>query len=88
MRLRPSGNAGPLATSLSGFTSYHRDNAWTWEHLALSRARVIFADDALGYDVNAAITTVMTRARGGQDPGRRHQYARFDGQGAAGAASV
>src|SRR5690606_20740886 len=29
MRLRPSGNAGPLATSLAGFRAYHRDNAWT-----------------------------------------------------------
>ena len=48
MRLRPSGNAGPLATSLPGFVAYHRDNAWTWEHLALSRARVIAADASLG----------------------------------------
>ncbi len=44
MRLRPSGNAGPLATGLGGFADYHRHNAWTWEHLALSRARVIVAD--------------------------------------------
>ncbi|MEO8685918.1 MAG: bifunctional [glutamine synthetase] adenylyltransferase/[glutamine synthetase]-adenylyl-L-tyrosine phosphorylase, partial [Devosia sp.] len=63
MRLRPSGNAGPLATSLPGFRSYHRDNAWTWEHLALSRARVIMADGELGFEVDAAIAEVMTRDR-------------------------
>ena len=63
MRLRPSGNAGPLATSLSGFRAYHRDNAWTWEHLALSRARVIVADQALGDDVDAAIAEVMAQPR-------------------------
>ncbi|HTM76843.1 MAG TPA: bifunctional [glutamine synthetase] adenylyltransferase/[glutamine synthetase]-adenylyl-L-tyrosine phosphorylase, partial [Devosia sp.] len=63
MRLRPSGNAGPLATGLPGFRLYHRDNAWTWEHLALSRARVIVADGDLGHEVDAAIADVMTRAR-------------------------
>ena len=63
MRLRPSGNAGPLATSLSGFSAYHRDNAWTWEHLALSRARVIVADGKLAAEVDAAIAEVMARPR-------------------------
>jgi len=63
MRLRPSGNAGPLATSLPGFRNYHRDNAWTWEHLALSRARVIMADGELGHEVDAAIAEVMQRHR-------------------------
>jgi glutamate-ammonia-ligase adenylyltransferase len=63
MRLRPSGNAGPLATSLAGFDSYHRDNAWTWEHLALSRARVVTADDGLGGKVTAAINTVLDHER-------------------------
>jgi glutamate-ammonia-ligase adenylyltransferase len=63
MRLRPSGNAGPLATSLSGFRAYHRDNAWTWEHLALSRARVIVADKAFAAEVDTAIAEVMSRSR-------------------------
>ncbi|MEM9631387.1 MAG: bifunctional [glutamine synthetase] adenylyltransferase/[glutamine synthetase]-adenylyl-L-tyrosine phosphorylase [Pseudomonadota bacterium] len=40
-RLRPSGNAGPLATNLDGFISYQKKDAWTWEHMALTRARVI-----------------------------------------------
>ncbi|MCS6760783.1 MAG: bifunctional [glutamine synthetase] adenylyltransferase/[glutamine synthetase]-adenylyl-L-tyrosine phosphorylase [Candidatus Devosia symbiotica] len=63
MRLRPSGNAGPLATSLAGFNSYHRDNAWTWEHLALSRARVVLADDSFGFVIDDAINTVISRPR-------------------------
>ena len=63
MRLRPSGNAGPLATSLAGFRAYHRDNAWTWEHLALSRARVIAADQGFATDVQGALDEVMSRQR-------------------------
>nr|WP_295892276.1 bifunctional [glutamine synthetase] adenylyltransferase/[glutamine synthetase]-adenylyl-L-tyrosine phosphorylase [uncultured Devosia sp.] len=63
MRLRPSGNAGPLATSLTGFRAYHRDNAWTWEHLALSRARVIVADKAFAAEVDTDIAEVMSRSR-------------------------
>ncbi len=43
MRLRPSGNAGPLAVSLDSFAAYQRESAWTWEHLALTRARVVAA---------------------------------------------
>jgi glutamate-ammonia-ligase adenylyltransferase len=63
MRLRPSGNAGPLATSLAGFAAYHRERAWTWEHLALSRARVALADDGLGAAIDAAIAGVMAMPR-------------------------
>jgi len=63
MRLRPSGNAGPLATSLAGFTAYHRDNAWTWEHLALSRARVIAGSGGLPEAVEREIAVVMHRDR-------------------------
>jgi len=40
-RLRPSGNQGPIAVSLDGFARYQRNDAWTWEHLALTRARVV-----------------------------------------------
>ncbi|MCV5707315.1 hypothetical protein OFN27_29540, partial [Escherichia coli] len=38
-RLRPSGAQGPLAVSLDSFARYQRENAWTWEHMALTRAR-------------------------------------------------
>lgn len=47
MRLRPSGNAGPLATSLKAFERYQMTTARTWEHLALTRARA-FGRDAQG----------------------------------------
>ncbi len=63
MRLRPSGNAGPLATRLSGFNQYHHESAWTWEHLALSRARVVQADGDLGEKIDAAIAEILSRPR-------------------------
>jgi [glutamine synthetase] adenylyltransferase / [glutamine synthetase]-adenylyl-L-tyrosine phosphorylase len=63
MRLRPSGNAGPLATSLPGFVGYHRQNAWTWEHMALSRARVVVADKGLDARIDATIDDILSRPR-------------------------
>lgn len=51
MRLRPSGRGGPVATSLQSFMDYQRDEAWTWEHLALTRARVLAGDPTLGDEV-------------------------------------
>jgi glutamate-ammonia-ligase adenylyltransferase len=63
MRLRPSGNAGPLATRLAGFIQYHHESAWTWEHLALSRARVVQADHGLGEKIDAAIAEILSRPR-------------------------
>ncbi len=50
MRLRPSGRQGPVATSIDSFRAYQRDEAWTWEHLALTRARVVTGPE----DVSAA----------------------------------
>ncbi|MGE0845879.1 MAG: bifunctional [glutamine synthetase] adenylyltransferase/[glutamine synthetase]-adenylyl-L-tyrosine phosphorylase [Flavobacteriaceae bacterium] len=41
MRLRPSGRSGPVATHIDSFTAYQREEAWTWEHMALTRARVV-----------------------------------------------
>ncbi len=51
MRLRPSGRQGPVATSLDAFRSYQREEAWTWEHLALTRARQVGGDASLGAEV-------------------------------------
>jgi glutamate-ammonia-ligase adenylyltransferase len=48
LRLRPSGNSGPLVTSLEGFRTYHRQSSAVWERQALVRARVIAGDEALG----------------------------------------
>ncbi|MBC8717817.1 bifunctional [glutamine synthetase] adenylyltransferase/[glutamine synthetase]-adenylyl-L-tyrosine phosphorylase [Ochrobactrum sp. Marseille-Q0166] len=44
MRLRPSGNKGPVATHIESFGKYQRSEAWTWEHMALTRARPIHGD--------------------------------------------
>lgn len=63
MRLRPSGNAGPLATTLAAFRSYQINKAWTWEHLALTRARVVFADGELEADIDAAIADILATPR-------------------------
>lgn len=54
LRLRPSGNAGPLVTSLQGFIDYHRQSSAVWERQALVRARVLAGDAALGEQVEAA----------------------------------
>ena len=45
MRLRPSGTAGPLASSFAAFRRYHDEAAWTWEHMALTRARAVAGPD-------------------------------------------
>ena len=63
MRLRPSGRQGPLATSLASFTAYQAKEAWTWEHLALTRARVVAGPPALGARVAEAIDAVLARPR-------------------------
>ena len=43
MRLRPSGRSGPVAARSTSFESYQETEAWTWEHMALTRARVVSA---------------------------------------------
>lgn len=53
MRLRPSGRAGPVATSLTSFSTYQETEAWTWEHLALTRARVLAGEASLAGEVEA-----------------------------------
>ncbi len=63
MRLRPSGRSGPLATHIDGFISYQEREAWTWEHMALTRARVVSASPAFAARVEAAIHHVIRRKR-------------------------
>ncbi len=63
MRLRPSGRAGPLATQLDGFESYQVSEAWTWEHMALTRARVVSAPQAFAKTVRARIDAILHRPR-------------------------
>ena len=59
MRLRPSGRQGPLATKLSAFAAYQRTTAATWEHLALTRARVVAGDPGLAARIEAAISVAL-----------------------------
>ncbi|HYB08043.1 MAG TPA: bifunctional [glutamine synthetase] adenylyltransferase/[glutamine synthetase]-adenylyl-L-tyrosine phosphorylase [Alphaproteobacteria bacterium] len=63
MRLRPSGEKGPLATSLQGFLDYQMRDAWTWEHMALTRARVVAGPVAFAARIEAALADVLTAPR-------------------------
>ena len=54
LRLRPSGNAGPLVASLAGFREYHRRSSAVWERQSLVRARVIAGDAWLGGEVEVS----------------------------------
>jgi [glutamine synthetase] adenylyltransferase / [glutamine synthetase]-adenylyl-L-tyrosine phosphorylase len=63
MRLRPSGQKGPVATQLSSFVDYQAASAWTWEHLALTRARVISGPPDLRRNVERAIRDVLVKPR-------------------------
>ena len=63
MRLRPSGQKGPVATQLSGFVHYQTREAWTWEHMALTRARVVSGPPALRAAVAKAIRDVLLKRR-------------------------
>jgi glutamate-ammonia-ligase adenylyltransferase len=59
LRLRPSGNKGPVATRLSAFRKYQHEEAWTWEHMALTRARVVAADEGLASTIEHIISEVL-----------------------------
>ncbi|MFK4824071.1 bifunctional [glutamine synthetase] adenylyltransferase/[glutamine synthetase]-adenylyl-L-tyrosine phosphorylase [Paenochrobactrum sp. BZR 588] len=65
LRLRPSGNKGPVATHVSSFDKYQRQEAWTWEHMALTRARPISGDQMLMTRVEATIEDVLALPRDG-----------------------
>ncbi|WOK35723.1 bifunctional [glutamine synthetase] adenylyltransferase/[glutamine synthetase]-adenylyl-L-tyrosine phosphorylase [Sphingomonas sp. C3-2] len=62
-RLRPSGAQGPLAVSQSGFERYQRESAWTWEHMALCRARVVFGSEAARSSLSASIAGILYEPR-------------------------
>ncbi|MDM9629101.1 bifunctional [glutamine synthetase] adenylyltransferase/[glutamine synthetase]-adenylyl-L-tyrosine phosphorylase [Rhizobium sp. S152] len=63
MRLRPSGNKGPVATRIGAFEKYQREEAWTWEHMALSRARLIWGDRSLTEEAERVIAQVLAAKR-------------------------
>ncbi|WP_113341876.1 bifunctional [glutamine synthetase] adenylyltransferase/[glutamine synthetase]-adenylyl-L-tyrosine phosphorylase [Brucella intermedia] len=63
MRLRPSGNKGPVATHIESFGKYQRSEAWTWEHMALTRARPIHGDAAFMEHIRREIDEVLSTPR-------------------------
>ena len=67
MRLRPSGSSGPIASSLESFDHYQRISAWTWEHMALTRARTVAGAADLRRRIDATIEAVLRLPR---DPQR------------------
>lgn len=66
-RLRPSGAQGPISVSLESFEKYQCEDAWTWEHMALCRARAMFGTEADRAALRAIIARVLERPR---DPER------------------
>jgi [glutamine synthetase] adenylyltransferase / [glutamine synthetase]-adenylyl-L-tyrosine phosphorylase len=62
-RLRPQGDKGPLAVGLSAFARYQREDAWTWEHMALTRARVLTGSRQARAAVEKAVDEALDRPR-------------------------
>jgi glutamate-ammonia-ligase adenylyltransferase len=62
MRLRPSGQSGPVATSFQAFESYQKEQAWVWEHLALTRASPVAGDGSLRADIATVRRDVLLGA--------------------------
>ncbi len=63
MRLRPSGSKGPLAVSLAAFAAYQKTEAWTWERMALTRARVVAGPALLARKIEAIIAETLRQHR-------------------------
>ncbi|MAS13407.1 MAG: bifunctional [glutamate--ammonia ligase]-adenylyl-L-tyrosine phosphorylase/[glutamate--ammonia-ligase] adenylyltransferase [Nitratireductor sp.] len=63
LRLRPSGNKGPVATHIDAFARYQRNDAWTWEHMALTRARAFAGDRALIGRVEKEVHDILALPR-------------------------
>ncbi|MCC7280729.1 MAG: bifunctional [glutamine synthetase] adenylyltransferase/[glutamine synthetase]-adenylyl-L-tyrosine phosphorylase [Acetobacteraceae bacterium] len=61
MRLRPTGSKGPIATSLASFRRYHEAESWTWERMALTRARVVAGPAALRAGIEAVVRATLSR---------------------------
>jgi glutamate-ammonia-ligase adenylyltransferase len=66
LRLRPSGRSGPVATKIDSFKDYQENEAWTWEHMALTRARVVSATPGFREQAEAVVHSVLCRARDAQ----------------------
>ena len=62
-RLRPQGAQGPLAVSLDSFLRYQREDAWTWEHMALTRSRALTGSEAARSEIDKGLREVLARPR-------------------------
>jgi glutamate-ammonia-ligase adenylyltransferase len=62
-RLRPQGTQGPLAVSLDSFSRYQREDAWTWEHMALTRARPLYGSGPAKAALQRIIDEVLRQDR-------------------------
>jgi len=62
-RLRPEGAKGMLAVSLDAFAAYQRQEAWTWEHMALCRARAVYGSDAARARAAGVVAEILARPR-------------------------
>ncbi|WP_209348960.1 bifunctional [glutamine synthetase] adenylyltransferase/[glutamine synthetase]-adenylyl-L-tyrosine phosphorylase [Pontixanthobacter sp. CEM42] len=62
-RLRPQGAQGPLAVSIESFAKYQREDAWTWEHMALTRARVLVGPPEAKANLETIIASVLDQPR-------------------------
>jgi glutamate-ammonia-ligase adenylyltransferase len=63
MRLRPSGTSGPIASSLESWVGYQREKAWTFEHMPLTRARVVAGPPEFAGVIEAQIQSILTALR-------------------------
>ena len=63
MRLRPSGTSGPIAATLAGFQRYHEQDSWTWEAMALTRARVVCGDKDFAGRIAGTVRDLLIRRR-------------------------
>ncbi len=63
MRLRPSGGQGPVAIGLEGFRNYQKTEAWTWEHMTLTRARVVAGAPDLVAELTDLIEDILITPR-------------------------
>ena len=63
LRLRPQGGKGPVASQFRGFVSYQQNEADLWEHMALTRARVLAGDERFGLQVSDAIAAIVCAKR-------------------------
>ncbi len=66
-RLRPSGSKGPLVVTLDTFTKYYTASAWTWEHMALTRARLIYGPRGIKTPLLETIAFVLSTERDEKD---------------------